>query len=130
MIRKIAMLGLAACFLALGACDDLCGGCDDAAPVDGAALQAEDGGESCGDCLSGCDEGGLAADSSADAMATDGAAEAAPATCPVSGTAGEGVCGVVDKENCGMAGDCSTDKVEKSCETQCGEEPASPKVSD
>ena len=47
MIRKIAMLGLAACFLALGACDDLCGGCDDAAPVDGAALQAEDGGESC-----------------------------------------------------------------------------------
>ena len=131
MIRKIAMLGLAACFLALGACDDLCGSCDSEAATDGAAVQSVGaqsvvGGDACAECLDGCDEGGLAAD-----------AGASPAVCPMSGSAGEGVCGVVDKENCGMAGDCAAEaksdcqkQCETQCETQCEEKPASPKVSD
>jgi hypothetical protein len=129
MIRKFAMLGLVAGFLALGGCDWCDTGCATEGATEGAALNAVEGDESCGECLEGC-ESDVAAD------ATAGDAVAAPAVCPMSGSEAEASCGVVDKESCGMVGDCNTE-AEASCETEkpacdtpCDEKPAAPQSID
>jgi hypothetical protein len=131
MMRKIAMLGLVAGFLALGGCDLCCGGDTDAATdaaTGGAALQAGEGGESCSECLDAAamGSGGLAADVAGDA----------PLTCPMSGATGaQGECGAAKSSCCDAMEDCSEvmedcSEAKQQCDTPCSEKPATPSVED
>lgn len=125
MIRKTMMLGLVAGFLALGGCDWCESDCGDAAATDGAALQAGECEDKCAECLDGCDMDGMAAST----VAGDVAADAAPATCPMSGVSGD--CSEAASEACEtQCEETQCDEKPKQCDTPCSEKPAGPSVLD